>query len=90
MDDILLRLQATIHSRARERPSGSYTARLLDAGAAVQKRKIGEEAVEVITATNNLEIISESADLLFHLCVYLEATGASIDDVYRELQTRMK
>lgn len=56
----------------------------------MQKRKIGEEAVEVITATNNLEIISESADLLFHLCVYLEATGASIDDVYRELQTRMK
>ena len=89
-DDTLTRLQAIIRSRAKERPQHSYTVRLLDGGSALQKRKIGEEAIEVITAIEQADIVAESADLLFHLCVYLEALGLSIDDVYRELQTRMK
>ena len=88
--DTLTALQEIIRSRAHECSEDSYTAHLLKGGAALQKRKIGEEAVEVITATAKKEIVAESADLLFHLCVYLEASGLSIDDVYSELRNRMK
>lgn len=90
MSDTLQQLEKIIRERKATAPSSSYTARLFAGGSALQKRKIGEEAVEVIVALTNEEIIAESADLLFHLCVYLTAVGISLDDVYQELEQRMK
>lgn len=90
MSDMLQKIQQIIRERKTATSEHSYTARLFAGGSSLQKRKIGEEAVEVITALEDAEIVSESADLLFHLCVYLVATGLSIDDVYRELEQRMK
>src|SRR5262245_55218072 len=44
-------LWRTISQRALQRPEGSYTAKLLDEGTAACARKVGEEAVELVTAS---------------------------------------
>src|SRR5437870_2009978 len=43
-------LWRTISERAEKRPEGSYTAKLLNEGVGAVARKVGEEAVEVVTA----------------------------------------
>ena len=85
---ILERLEETIHERRRELPEGSYTARLLHAGDATIRRKVGEEAIEVITATDGAELAAESADLIYHLLVLLAAAEVPLADVLRILAAR--
>jgi len=88
---LLNRLAATIARRAAERPAGSYTVRLLDAGRAKISQKVGEEAVEVVVAANSEDdtrLASEAADLLYHLLVLLQARGVPLDAVWQELETR--
>ncbi len=56
-------------------------------------QKVGEEAVEVVVAANSENeerLTSEAADLLYHLLVLLHARGVPLDDVLRELESRMK
>jgi len=88
---LLSRLARTIAERAAERPEGSYTARLLAAGVSKISQKVGEEAVEVVVAANSEDddrLASETADLLFHLLVLLQARGIPLDAVLRELEKR--
>jgi phosphoribosyl-ATP pyrophosphohydrolase/phosphoribosyl-AMP cyclohydrolase len=90
---LLTRLAHTIASRAADRPEGSYTARLLAEGVGKASQKVGEEAVEVVIAANSEtegRLASETADLLYHLLVLLHARGVPLDDVLRELESRMK
>ena len=90
---LLSRLAAVIESRAAERPEGSYTTRLLDAGIAGVSQKVGEEAVELVVAANaqdDARVAAESADLLYHLLVLLKARGVPLDTVLRELEAREK
>jgi phosphoribosyl-ATP pyrophosphohydrolase/phosphoribosyl-AMP cyclohydrolase len=89
----LTRLAATIADRAVGRPAASYTARLLDGGVAKISQKVGEEAVELVVAANAEDggrIAAESADLLYHLLVLLQARGVPLDAVWRELENRTK
>lgn len=89
--EILERLYAVIQSRADVDPGSSYTASLLSAGLPKIAKKFGEEAVETaIAATigDNQQIISESADLLYHLLVIWAASGIKPDDVWTELAAR--
>ncbi len=89
----LTRLAATIAQRAREKPAGSYTVKLLDKGIPKVSQKVGEEAVEVVVAANAEDpgrLASESADLLYHLLVLLQARGVEFDTVLRELEAREK
>lgn len=88
MVDILRSLQATILERKRTLPANSYTTQLFSHGVSLIKRKVGEEAIEIITAESKDEIICESADLLYHLLVYLVANDARLEDVCAELQRR--
>jgi phosphoribosyl-ATP pyrophosphohydrolase/phosphoribosyl-AMP cyclohydrolase len=80
-------LWRTIASRAQERPSGSYTAELLNAGVGAVARKVGEEGVEVAVAAldeSDERVLEEAADLLYHLYVLLAARGldpAQVEDV---------
>ena len=85
---ILERLEEVIHDRRRALPEHSYTASLLRAGDAAIRRKVGEEAVEVITAADRTELAAESADLIYHLLVLLAATGVPLAEVLRILATR--
>ena len=88
---VLDELVATIAARARERPPGSYTTRLLDEGVDRIGRKIGEEAAEVIIAAKNgdaAELAWEVADLWYHSLVLLAAVGVDPELVWRQLAER--
>jgi phosphoribosyl-ATP pyrophosphohydrolase/phosphoribosyl-AMP cyclohydrolase len=90
---LLQRLAATVHHRAAERPAGSYTVSLLDQGVGKASQKVGEEAVEVVVAANAEDsgrLASESADLLYHLIVLLEARGVPLEQVWHELDRRTR
>ncbi len=89
----LTRLARTVAERARTKPAGSYTARLLDDGVATIARKVGEEAVETVvaaTAEDAARLASEAADLLYHLLVLLEAKRLPLDRVLEELERRAR
>jgi phosphoribosyl-AMP cyclohydrolase / phosphoribosyl-ATP pyrophosphohydrolase len=84
-------LWRTITLRALERPEGSYTTRLLEDGTAAVARKVGEEAVEVVTAAlaeSDERVVSEAADLVYHLYVLLASRGIDIAAVEDELEAR--
>ena len=85
---ILKRLEQVIHERRRTLPERSYTASLFRAGGAAIRRKVGEEAIEVITAGGGAELAAESADLIFHLLVLLAAEEVPLDEVLRILAAR--
>jgi phosphoribosyl-AMP cyclohydrolase / phosphoribosyl-ATP pyrophosphohydrolase len=87
----LARLQSVIEQRIAENPEGSYTAKLFGKGVKRMAQKVGEEGVEVALAAqagDNAELVSESADLLFHLALLLRARGLSLDVVAEELAAR--
>ncbi len=91
--EVLEELAAVISQRNRERPEGSYTAKLLSEGIDRIAKKVGEEAAEVIIAGKNgapEEIAWEVADLLYHSLVLLESTGVPLDAIYAELDKRRK
>lgn len=91
-------LWSTIASRAAERPTGSYTASLLEGGVDAVGRKVTEEATELLLAAKDdagtaepsrtqARIAEESADLLYHVLVLLAERGVSparVIDVLRE------
>jgi phosphoribosyl-AMP cyclohydrolase / phosphoribosyl-ATP pyrophosphohydrolase len=90
---LLSRLGSTIAARASERPAGSYTVELLERGVPAISQKVGEEAVEVVVAANaedDARVAAESADLLYHLLVLLQARNISLDAVLRELEHRTR
>ena len=91
--EVLEELAGVIAARNRDRPEGSYTAKLLSEGIDRIAKKIGEESAEVIIAGKNAvpsEIAWEVADLFYHTLVLLEATGVPLDDIYAELVKRRK
>ena len=90
---VLNQLYELIQSRERERPSGSYTTYLFEAGLDKILKKVGEESAETIIAAkneNDARLTEESADLLYHLLVLLVARGVSLTDIAQELAQRRK
>jgi len=85
-------LSRVVEERARERPKGSYTAALLEEGPSRVARKVGEETLEVVAALLGGEgkgrVVSETADLLYHLTLLLHLAGADWGEVFRELRQR--
>jgi len=85
------KLAAVIADRARAGGDKSYTKKLLDEGVQKCAKKLGEEATEAVVAAlsgDKQAVVSESADLLYHLLVVLEARGVKLGDVYAELKRR--
>jgi phosphoribosyl-ATP pyrophosphohydrolase/phosphoribosyl-AMP cyclohydrolase len=86
-------LWRTISQRALDRPAGSYTAELLEAGLGACARKVGEEAVELSVAAldeSDERVIEEAADLVYHLYVLLAARGLDVAKVEDELARRSR
>jgi phosphoribosyl-ATP pyrophosphohydrolase len=84
-------LLATIIERRSGDPATSYVAKLTAKGRAKMAQKLGEEAVEVVIAAMSDDkpgMVSESADLIFHLAVLLADAGLSFDDIRAELARR--
>ncbi len=89
--DVLERLFAVIEDRRGGDPSQSYTARLLAGGADRIAQKLGEEAIETVIAGatgDRASVITESADLLYHLLVLWAASGIAPGEVWAELARR--
>lgn len=89
--DILARLFVTIKDRQAHPKEGSYTTSLFTAGRDEIIKKAGEEAVEVVLAASRQSrerLVSELADLTYHLMVLLAEMDLSPDDVYAELERR--
>ncbi|HVT44373.1 MAG TPA: bifunctional phosphoribosyl-AMP cyclohydrolase/phosphoribosyl-ATP diphosphatase HisIE [Thermoanaerobaculia bacterium] len=87
----LARLEEIVRQRKRDMPEGSYVAKLFAGGRERILKKIGEEATELVIAASSEgrgRLVSEAADLVFHLVVLLENEGLSIADVEEELARR--
>jgi phosphoribosyl-ATP pyrophosphohydrolase len=85
------RLFETIAARKSADPTSSYTAKLLSEGVERCAKKLGEEAVETVIAAaagKREEIVTESADLLYHLMVLWTAARIAPDEVYQTLAAR--
>jgi len=87
-------LEQIITSRKNDRENpDSYVASLFRKGINKIAQKVGEEAVEtVIEAKDNDEelFLNESADLLFHYLILLQAKGYTLEDIVQTLQKRHK
>ena len=76
-----------LKQRATDAPAGSYTRRLLD-DPALLNSKLVEEARELVAASNQAEVVSEAADLMYFTLVRLVASGVNLEDVFAELDRR--
>ena len=85
----LEKLKQVIAGRHRDLPEGSYTTLLFTKGEDKIRKKTGEEAIELLLATERKDIVFESADLIYHLMVLLEVKGIPVDEVLDELERRM-
>jgi phosphoribosyl-ATP pyrophosphohydrolase/phosphoribosyl-AMP cyclohydrolase len=76
-------LWRTVVERVRDRPDGSYTASLAEAGIERCAQKLGEEAVEaaVSAVAGDGRLVEEAADLIYHLYVLLAVAGVDVADV---------
>ena len=93
--EILSELWEVINDRVNQPPERSYVSRLMHDEKGVDKvlEKVGEESTEFILAVKNdvdERIVSEAADLIFHLMVALRAADIPLDDVMDELARRRK
>lgn len=87
-------LENTIKTRRENADSEkSYVASLFEKGINKIAQKVGEEAVEVVIEAkddNDDLFLSESADLLFHYLILLQAKGYQLNDVVEVLKKRQK
>ena len=87
----IAQLESTIESRKSADAGKSYVKSLLESGINKVAQKVGEEAVEVVIEAkdDNEELfLNESADLLFHYLVLLQAKGYKLEDVVNVLKGR--
>ena len=88
---ILQTLEQTIISRKSADPNSSWTAELLANGPEQCAKKFGEEAIEAIIEAvkgDQKALISEAADVVYHLMVMLASRDISFNDVLAELARR--
>lgn len=91
--DFIANLEQVIEQRRTAKPESSYVAGLFSKGINKIAQKVGEEAVElVIEAKDNNDnlFLEESADLLFHYLMLLQAKGFKLYDVVKILEKRHK
>jgi phosphoribosyl-ATP pyrophosphohydrolase/phosphoribosyl-AMP cyclohydrolase len=90
-NDFLRKLESIITDRKNNPSDNSYTSKLFEKGINKIAQKVGEEAVEVVIEAkdDNEELfLNESADLLFHYLVLLNAKGYQLSDVLAVLKKR--
>jgi phosphoribosyl-ATP pyrophosphohydrolase/phosphoribosyl-AMP cyclohydrolase len=91
--DWIKHLESVIDQRKKEGASESYVASLFKKGINKIAQKVGEEAVEVVIESkdDNEELfLNESADLLFHYLILLNAKGYRLSEVLEILKSREK
>lgn len=89
--DTLESLYAVVLERRKADPEESYVAKRFKQGTAKICQKFGEEAVETVIAAmreDKEEVVSESADMIFHWLLLLADAGVTPKDVAEELTRR--
>jgi phosphoribosyl-ATP pyrophosphohydrolase/phosphoribosyl-AMP cyclohydrolase len=90
--NMLDRIERVVAARKTAPPPGSYVGGLLAGGEAAVCRKVGEEAVEVVTAAlggeGDRRVVEEVADLWFHTLVLLGLRSIPLHAVLEELGRR--
>lgn len=89
--EYLSKLDDILEDRKTADPDKSYVAKLYKKGTHKAAQKVGEEAVEVAMAAamgDDIGLVTESADLLFHMMVLLKTRGFALEDVAYELAKR--
>ena len=83
-------LERLIVDRRREMPPDSYTTELFTRGLSQIAKKVGEEAIEVVLSASEVKqrTIEETADLLYHLLVFLNQREVALGEVLEELKNR--
>jgi len=88
----LSELESVISERVKSNNTEkSYVASLFEKGIHKVAQKVGEEAVEVVIeamSDNDELFLYESADLLFHYLLLLQAKGYQLKDIENELKKR--
>ncbi len=90
--EVLPVLERTIAERARTRPGGSYTAKLLADPERIGE-KVMEEAEELARAAreeSDERVQEEAADLIYHLLVLLASRGRALAGVEQVLGERSR
>ena len=90
--EVLPALERTIAERARTRPGGSYTAKLLADPERIGE-KVMEEAEELVRAAreeSDERVQEEAADLIYHLLVLLASRGRVLAGVAQVLDERSR
>ncbi|MGQ0287033.1 bifunctional phosphoribosyl-AMP cyclohydrolase/phosphoribosyl-ATP diphosphatase HisIE [Pasteurellaceae bacterium 22721_9_1] len=85
------KLERLIANRKGADPQSSYTAKLYAQGTKRIAQKVGEEGVETVLAAmakDSEELVSEAADLLYHLGVLLHDADLGWSDVIEKLKLR--
>jgi phosphoribosyl-ATP pyrophosphohydrolase len=91
MTDSIDRLYNAVLAARENDPAVSRTAKLFQGGIEKMAKKLGEEAIEVGIATikgRRHEVIEESADVIYQLCVIWAECGISPNDIRREMDRR--
>lgn len=98
MTAVFAQLEEIIKQRKSSSADKSYVASLNEKGLNKILEKVGEESIEMILASRDLEqvrndktkqaLIGEVADLLFHSLVMIQFQGISLSDIETELQSR--
>lgn len=89
----LAELAAVIEDRRDDPREGSYVSDVLAEGAAGPRRKVAEEADELVEASQSGDeaaIRHEAADVVFHVLVLLAAHDLDLDDLLTELEGRRR
>lgn len=89
----LTQLEDVIEGRKNGTDEKSYVRSLFDKGINKIAQKVGEEAVEVVIEAKDDSkelFLNESADLLFHYLILLQAKGYKLQDVIKILEGRQR
>jgi phosphoribosyl-ATP pyrophosphohydrolase/phosphoribosyl-AMP cyclohydrolase len=87
----LANLECVIAERDENRPEGSYTTSLFEAGVKRIAQKVGEEGVETALAAvagDDEELLNESADLIYHMLVLLRSRKLELGSLVEVLKNR--
>ncbi|MFA5763564.1 MAG: bifunctional phosphoribosyl-AMP cyclohydrolase/phosphoribosyl-ATP diphosphatase HisIE [archaeon] len=82
-------LYEKISQRIKNKDENSYTKKLVN-DPLLLKRKLVEEAAEVITAKDQENLVWECSDLIYFLFVTMASNGISIEDIEKENEKRNK
>ncbi len=86
--NVLKELEEVIKDRHTSPRKDSYTSKLFGRGKDEIRKKVGEEAMELVLSSSKENVVHEAADLIYHLLVLLRTREVELGEVMKELKRR--